>query len=263
MKTKRISLQRPGQAALIVALGATVAGTIALSPSAFAQSPPPPPPSVDYQQPTATTTKGAVAQYLLNPHGDVDGLLLTDNTIVRFPPHLSAQLTATVKPQSAVKIDGYSSVASTIRATSITDVASGKTIVDTPLAAGAPPPPPPDASASTELSASGTIKVLLHAPRGEVDGVILSDGTQVHFAPRNGEEMAKLLVVGQPLAARGNGVTNQFGRSIEATALGTSADALQTLAARPPRGPKGPGRGGPPAPAPDGAPVPPPANPQG
>jgi hypothetical protein len=42
---------------------------------------------------TRTTSWGlTVAQYLVNPDGFVDGLLLSNNTIIRFPPHLGQVL---------------------------------------------------------------------------------------------------------------------------------------------------------------------------
>ena len=48
------------------------------APGAGVQPPltPPAPPSV----------AGRVQQYLLTPHGEVDGLLLADSTVVKFPP---------------------------------------------------------------------------------------------------------------------------------------------------------------------------------
>jgi hypothetical protein len=72
---------------------------IALIPAActFAQVPPPPPPGVApppaYGNATAPIVTGRITKFLINPNGDVDGLLLGDGTQVNFPPHLSAALT--------------------------------------------------------------------------------------------------------------------------------------------------------------------------
>ena len=81
--------------------------------ASWAQPAPPPPPRplapaqpMPLGQPTPTAS-GTVQQYLLTPHGEVEGLLLTDGTIVRFPPHLSAALASTVKPGDAVTIAGF------------------------------------------------------------------------------------------------------------------------------------------------------------
>src|ERR1019366_4567505 len=51
-------------------------------------------------------TKGTVDRFLLNPHGEADGLLLKHGMEVHFPPHLSAQVVAALKPGAAVKIRG-------------------------------------------------------------------------------------------------------------------------------------------------------------
>jgi len=114
------------------------------------------------------------------------------------------------------------------------------------------------------MSVSGTIRVLTHAPRGEVDGAVLADGTIVHVPPPVGQQYADLLREGQPLAATGYGTANAYGRSLEATALGPSPNRLQTVAAdgAPPPPPVA-GAPGPPAPAPTGARAAPPSSPVG
>src|SRR5580704_15060352 len=43
---------------------------------------PVPPPDLATQ---ATSVRGTVSQYMMNPDGMVDGVLLSDDTIVRFP----------------------------------------------------------------------------------------------------------------------------------------------------------------------------------
>ena len=60
------------------------------SPDAHAQEPRGPGAlSVSFE---ATAVQDSVAQYLMNPDGSVDGLLLSNNTIIRFPPHLGQVL---------------------------------------------------------------------------------------------------------------------------------------------------------------------------
>lgn len=261
METKSISSSRLYAGLLLLGVNAAGMTLFASLAAADAQPPPPPPPATSgYQQPAASSLQGTVAQYLTNPRGDVDGLLLGDNTVVRFPPHLGAQLVQTVAPQTTVKVDGYSAFVGTIRATTITNTATSQAVTDTPPAPGNPPPPPRlSAEARQPMNASGTIKALTHAPRGEIDGAVLSDGTVIHFGPDNGAQFANLLVLGQPLAATGLGSANQYGKSLEATAVGASASELQPVVAgrRHPRGP-----GAPPPPPPPGAPIPPPVQSQ-
>src|SRR5260370_2869157 len=64
----------------------------------------PRPPPASFQ---TTVVKGVVAQYLMNPDGFVDGLLLSNNTIIRFPPHLGQFLTQTLSPQSVLRLERF------------------------------------------------------------------------------------------------------------------------------------------------------------
>jgi hypothetical protein len=81
------------------------------------------------------------------------------------------------------------------------------------------------------MSASGVIKALTYARRGEIDGAVLDNGTIVHVRPPAGMQYASLFRVGAPLAASGYGTANTYGRSFEATAIGPSAGQMQTVAA--------------------------------
>ena len=219
-------------------------------PNARAQNPkgtgPPPaggPPAASFQ---TTVVQGMVAQYLMNPDGIVDGLLLTNNTIVRFPPHLGQVLAQAVNLQDVVRVEGSFEVPGTIHASSIVDLQSQRSVVDMPPSPKHPRPPRPGSATRQPLSASGTIRVLTHAKRGEIDGAVLSDGTILHFPLPVELQFSALLQEGHTLAATGYGTTNEYGRSLEADALGPALSQLQTIAP----GPK---------PASGGATLPPPA----
>jgi hypothetical protein len=47
-----------------------------------------------------------VDHFLVNPHGDTDGLVLTNGLEVHFPPHLSAEVLAVVRAGDRVTIYG-------------------------------------------------------------------------------------------------------------------------------------------------------------
>jgi hypothetical protein len=211
---------------------------------------PVPPASPDRTTPT-TSVHGTVSQYMMNPEGLVDGILLSDDTIVRFPPRMSQQLVETVKPPDLVNVDGFVEYQGTVHATAITNPASQKSVVDIP-----PSPqnlaPGPVQEVRQPMSATGTIKVLTHAARGEIDGAVLDNGTIVHFPPPVGAQYANLFQVGAPLAAAGYGTSNTYGRSLEATSIGPSADHLQTVNAMDYRPRGGPGERPRPVPAPAG-----------
>jgi hypothetical protein len=195
--------------------------------TAYAQDPRGPrPPAASFQ---TTVVEGSVDRYLMNPDGFVDGLLLSNNTVIRFPPHLGQVLTQTVSLQDVVRVEGFFESPAILHASSIIDLQSQRSIVDTPPSGRHPRPPPPGSVARQPLSASGTIRVLTRGKRGEVDGAVLSDGTVIHFPPPAGVQFAALLREGNTLAASGYGTSNEYGRSLEASAIGPSMNQLETI----------------------------------
>jgi hypothetical protein len=198
---------------------------------AHAQEPGGPPvPPASFQ---TTVVQGVIAQYLMNPDGFVDGLLLSNNTIIRFPPHLGQVLTQTVSPQDIVRVEGFFESSGTFHSSSIIDLQSQRKIADYPPPPGHPAPPHPGSPTRRSLSANGTIRVLTQGKRSEINGVVLADGTIVHFAPALGMQYASLLHEGNQFAATGYGTSNEYGRSFEATAIGPSSDQLEAIAPGP------------------------------
>lgn len=192
--------------------------------TAIAQ-PPPPPPGVPL--PVTQSLAGTVSQYLMNPHGEVDGLLLSDGTQVHFPPHMSADLTQTVKPRDKVSAQGERENGVAFHAFSISNTTTGRTVVES-RPSQFPRPLPPDLRGMElkPLQARGNIKAVLVAPRGESDGAVLEDGTIIRIPPHVGMQFSGLLRVGQFIAANGYGTQNQFGRCLEATEIGASVQSL-------------------------------------
>ena len=208
--------------------------------------------------------QGAVAQYSLTPRGDVDGVILADGTLVHLPPHLGPALVAGVHPGDQVTIHGlHARAIPLVQALTIHDDATDATITDDGPPAG---PPRPRAADLQPLSESGRIKADLYGPRGDLDGVLLDDGTQIHLTPPEAERLQAQLAPGATIAANGRGYAGPLGRSIGATEIGPDPAHLVALVLPPPP-PSGPGPGpgapgapgGPDAPdAPDAPPPPPP-----
>jgi hypothetical protein len=183
------------------------------------------PPSQNAEQ-----MNGVVSQYLMNQNGEVDGVLLSDNTQVKFPPHMSADLTRVVKPNDRITADGEREGAQTFHAFTITNTASGQSVVES-RPTEFPPRMPPELRGVnlTAMNASGKIKALLHAPRGEIDGAVLEDGTILRIRPDVGAQYANSVAIGQTVSAQGFGTQNAFGRSIEVMQLGVAGQALTPL----------------------------------
>ncbi|MBG7621700.1 hypothetical protein I5R65_19690 [Herbaspirillum sp. AP02] len=184
----------------------------------------------------APVTEGRVSRLLINPYGEVDGLLVGERTLVKFPPHLSQTLQGAVKPGQSVRVFGQSegagpNNAGTIKADAIVNLATGQTVIDRPPAFDANPPLPPHLRAAQlrQLTVRGKIAMVLTGPRGEANGVILDDGSIARFAP---DSVRMPLEPGASFAANGLGTRNSMGTAIEAIDVGASADSLQPLYSR-------------------------------
>ena len=162
-----------------------------------------------------TQVKGKVAQFLLTPSGDVDGMILTDEIEVCLPPHLSTQLVFAVRPGDAVTIQGVKTVANpVVTAVAIANDATGA-VVDMR------PPGSPQ-----QLDDESRIKLQLHDPAGYLNGVLLEDGAIVRMPQLDADQDAAGLAVGQPLYVRGEGVSSPLGKVIAAREIGPAKNKL-------------------------------------
>ena len=185
-------------------------------------------------------TKGTVKQYTLTPRGDVDGLILSDGTEVKLPPHLTGQIVFAVRPGDAVTIRGLKALAlPLVDAASVTNDATGTTVIDNG------PPGGPDRWA-TQQTISGRIAAALHGKRGEVNGALLDNGIILRLPPPEAERLQAWLQPGQTVAVRGVSLVTPLGTVIDVRAIGVSPDQMTELAFRPLAGAKGAGpKGGP------------------
>jgi hypothetical protein len=254
-------------------LALAISGEIAL-----AQAPPPPPDArasgistAVYDPQQFPALRGEVQQFTLTGRGDIDGFILKDGTEVKTPPELSTQLAFVVKPGSRVTIHGLHAAAiPLVRAVSVTEDVTHQTITDSDKGAPLNPPPPspregplgPSAPGQGALSEqSGRVRMALHGPQGEVNGVLLESGAIWRLPPDQADQLDSLLQARQPLVAEGTVLRSTLGTVVEVIEIGTSRDRL--VAVGPPMPPPpGPGprdrRLAPPRPAGYGAPPPPP-----
>lgn len=175
--------------------------------------------------------RGIVQRYLMNPRGKVDGLLLTDGTQVKFPPHMSAKLTFIISPKDEVTIKGFKENSKVFNAESITNTKTSQIIVESAPYANAferedtyenPLPSKRKGHFSNsriglkELSSHGTVQTQLFDRRGKVVGAILNDDSIVHFGKQAQQDTKLNADVGQVINASGYGTENAFGKSFEA-----------------------------------------------
>jgi hypothetical protein len=195
-------------------------------------------PVATYDPQQLPAIQGQIAQYSLTPRGDVDGVILQDGTQVHLPPHLGPQLVQAVKPGDTITIRGLKAQAlPLIQALSLTGDASGQTVVDT-----GPPaiPPRPLAMTYQWLNVQGRVREPLCGPRGDMNGALLDDGTQIHLPPDQAWSLGQDLQAGRMLIAQGYGVAGAYGRSLDAQQIGENATQLVQVGPAGPRGRRGP-----------------------
>ena len=196
-----------------------------------------------------TVVSGRVERWLVNPNGEVDGLLLADGTQVGFSPRLSADAQSALKAGDNVEITGRRAAnAPMIRAASLKATGSGRVVTVQPPAPGEAKPAPRaarDPGALTAINASGRVARILYTGRGDANGVLLDSGTIVRFPPHVGAAYASSLQPGSVLEARGWGTRSANGTSLEATAMGKSTDTMRELFAGPGVKPPPPPKAGP------------------
>ncbi|WP_144113976.1 hypothetical protein [Paraburkholderia sp. BCC1886] len=171
---------------------------------------------------SVATTQVTVVRFLTNPDGDVDGFMTNDGKLVRFPPHMSSQLTSAVRQGDSVQVSGTRDKGGNLTAQRITDTRSGQQLMDAPALPGARPMPrAARGEGLARLSAQGQVAQVTTAPRGEPDGVILSDGTVIKLTPPVAQQFATLVRTGATVSAQGYGTRNQYGTALQATAFGS------------------------------------------
>ena len=134
-------------------------------------------------------------------------------------------------------------------------------------ASGPPPPrpgsltpPPGETSAAVTTTTQGTVRSSSYGPAGDVNGVMLDQGTEVHVPPDQASQLNSLAPIGARIQASGWIHTGPLGDThLDATTI-TNLNNSATMTFQTPPPPPGPGAPppGPPNPNAAGAPPPPP-----
>ncbi|MDF4004093.1 hypothetical protein [Luteibacter sahnii] len=194
--------------------------------AAHAQDLPPPPPAPPGPG-APVQVEQTVQRFIANPNGDVDTLILGDGTQVPVPPPVGNALAnerhATLSIHGSRLADAPVIVPDSIREGSRDWLAN------------APAPVPPAAPpALAPMKASGRVAEVLFGPRGEANGVLLTDGTVVRVPPHAALAQPNLLVKGASFSASGFGVANGGQRALQAVSIGTTPSSEQAITPPPP-----------------------------
>jgi hypothetical protein len=179
---------------------------------------------------TTPIATGVVTRFLVNPFGEVDGLLLDNGPLVTFPPHMEHELTAAIKPGDPVAIRGQVTGSAQIKALVLTNTRTDQQVIEHPPARTERKMPKHlRAAGLQQIRARSTVAHVRYGKHGEVKDVVLADGTTVKLPKDIVESFVPVLRVGQELEVVGYGSENAYGRGIEATALGVAGQPLQPL----------------------------------
>src|SRR5689334_12864672 len=132
---------------------------------------------------------GTVERFLLNPHGEVDGFVMTRDgiaVVVHTPPHLEEELTRHVKPGDCVSIHGAKPRGADLLAAVAVTTRDGRRIVDN----GPDHEREHPRHAHRKMEVEGTVRLSLLGPKGELRGALLANGTIMRIGPREAEEIA-------------------------------------------------------------------------
>lgn len=159
-------------------------------------------------------------RYLLHPLGDVEGLLLRDGSQLHITYRAAQDLITAVQPGDHVQVHGRRLFDSPIvQPDVIVNVTDGRSMI-VPYRLDYPIPPAESRQTLNMMKAGGTIRILLYDHlKGVVNGVILSDGTQVRLPPDVGERFRLSLQQDVDVEVEGYGTETGYGRSLEATSI--------------------------------------------
>jgi hypothetical protein len=163
------------------------------------------------------TIAGTVKQPTTAPRGEIDGAVLEDGTVIHWPPHLEERFKNLAAQGERVRVTGRMETGpkgdTHFEVATLTNLRT-KTSADN----DAPPPPrgprgkrekrgprpQPERVAGAETrTVTGKVTDATTAPRGEIDGAILDDGTVIHWPPHLQERFKDLATRGARVRVTG------------------------------------------------------------
>jgi hypothetical protein len=155
------------------------------------------------------TLRGTVQEITKAPKGEMDGLVLSDGKRIHWPPHMQNRFKELAVKGDRVRATGYWETGP--RGDTKLEV-SKLTNLDTNASAENPDRPPPaegrpdgrpTPKIGEALRVSGPVKEFTSAPKGEVDGLVLRDGTWVHWPPHQQSRFKDVAAKGDRVEATG------------------------------------------------------------
>lgn len=230
---------------LVTSLGVGLAWFAGGTTWTRAQEGPRPPMAREDADRAVEQRSGEVEKLLRNDHDDLDGMVLKGGQVIHFPPHMGAAISKLVQVGDKVEIEGQVETlprGEVVLEASRIESRGQAVIIERPRPPYGPRSPkgPRRAREMEEpMNAKGTIKEFATNRHGDVDGLLLADGTAVKLPPHQGRELQDLVREGDEVRVEGrrhetpHGEIHLHADRITAVASGKSLER---------EGPRGPGR---------------------
>lgn len=163
--------------------------------------------------------EGIIRQYVIDPRGEVQGLLLRDGTYIIFTSRVQREVIATMKPGASIRVEGrrYKEFP-LVEPDTIVNVGTGASL-QIPAHGEGPIPPPKESLSVHEMRVDGSIDQLLYDRSGKVAGFVFHDGTEVWLPPDVNDQFRRSFHVHDRLIVEGHGTENEYGRAMESLAI--------------------------------------------
>lgn len=172
---------------------ALLAGGLAFSQSATAEG----------------TAPSRVEIWLVNPAGQVDGVLLHDGRSFYFSPEIGRTATLSVHITDPVRIDVENG-----QRWLVDQRDDSRVELLAPVARGGGP-----SSALSRITARGEIRTWVRGPEGTISGFVLSTGEQVRVPSGVSGRIVAAVRLGDIVTVRGLGTRGDFGTGIDALSV--------------------------------------------
>jgi hypothetical protein len=176
---------------------------------------------------------GAVERFIVNRHGEVDGLILMYEPdrflFVHLPPHLGPEITSAVAEGDAVRVRGIRPRGADMIAAVAVIASDGRLILDNGPDGNGERKPQPRHKGAKKVEFEGVVRMSLFGAKGELRGALFEDGNLVRLGPKEAILVANLLRPGAALAARGEGLESAHGRVVSAAEIGPNLARLQPI----------------------------------
>ena len=202
--------------------------TLALELATVARVTAEPSPDTDFLK-TSPAAQGTIRQYVLDPRGEVQGLLLSDGAQIAFTSRLEPDVVRTMKLGTSVRIEGRRHRHfPLVEPDTMVNTDSG-TAIKVPSLLEGPIPQGKESLTVQQMRVEGPIVQFLYQRSGRVSGLVLQNGAQVWLPPDVNDTFRQSLHVGDRIVAEGNGTENEYGRALEPVAMGFQGGPLTPL----------------------------------